>query len=159
MNWKTLNQLLVKWQFFFKTLSFENGLSYWALLGLEWKMFCHSLLICSHFCIGYCRLAAIIMVRCPYIYFQDSISSKENPKFYIMSNMIFIGESLHKLSIRSGVPLAKSLKKKKWTHPRFLHRRPKKAVEQDSDIHFDLTWAKKIRNGFLCQKQLFFIKK
>ena len=30
-------------------------------------------------------------------------------------------------------------KKKKWTHPRFLHRGPKKAVEQDSDVHFDLT--------------------
>ena len=29
--------------------------------------------------------------------------------------------------------------KKKWTHPRFLHRGPKKAVEQDSDVHFDLT--------------------
>ena len=29
--------------------------------------------------------------------------------------------------------------KKKWTHPRFLHREPKKAVEQDSDVHFDLT--------------------
>ena len=38
-------------------------------------------------------------------------------------------------------PACKKLKKKKkkWTHPRFLHRRPKKAVEQDSDIHFDLT--------------------
>ena len=27
----------------------------------------------------------------------------------------------------------------KWTHPRFLQRGPKKAVEQDSDVHFDLT--------------------
>ena len=35
-----------KWQFFFKTLLFANGLSYYALLGLEWKSFWHSLLIC-----------------------------------------------------------------------------------------------------------------
>ena len=33
----------------------------------------------------------------------------------------------------------KGYEKKKWTHPRFLHRGPKKAVEQDSDVHFDLT--------------------
>ena len=39
------------------------------------------------------------------------------------------------------IPTCKILKKKKkkWTHPRFLHRGPKKAVEQDSDVHFDLT--------------------
>jgi len=43
----------------------------------------------------------------------------------------FIGQDSH---------LQNSLKKKKkWTHPRFLHRGPKKAVEQDSDVHFDLT--------------------
>ena len=58
---------------FFKTLSFGNGLSYQALLGLEWKIFCHSLWICFHCFIGYESLAAIIMVRCPYIYFQDSM--------------------------------------------------------------------------------------
>ena len=58
---------------FFKTLSFGNGLSYQALLGLEWKIFCHSLWICFNCFIGYESLAAIIMVRCPYIYFQDSI--------------------------------------------------------------------------------------
>ena len=45
---------------------------------------------------------------------------------------------------RSGIRLEKIsilrvLKKKKWTPPRFLHRGPKKAVEHDSDIHFDLT--------------------
>ena len=40
------------------------------------------------------------------------------------------------------------LKKKRWTHHRFLHRGPKKAVEQEYDVHFDQTWAKKIRNGF-----------
>ena len=40
---------------------------------------------------------------------------------------------------RPGFPLAKFLNKKKWSHPRFLHRGPKKAVEQDSDVHFDLT--------------------
>ena len=44
------------------------------------------------------------------------------------------------IPIRSGFPVAKSLKKKKrWTPHRFLHRGPKKAVELDSDIHFDLT--------------------
>ena len=59
---------------FFKTLSFGNRLSYQALLGLEWKIFCHSLWICFHCFIRYESLAAIIMVRCPYIYFQDSIS-------------------------------------------------------------------------------------
>ena len=58
---------------FFKSLSFQNGLSYWALLGLEWKIFCHSLLICFHFFMGYWGLAAITLVRCPYIYFLDSI--------------------------------------------------------------------------------------
>ena len=45
---------------------------------------------------------------------------------------------------RSGIRLEKIsilrvLKKKTWTPPRFLHRGPKKAVEHDSDIHFDLT--------------------
>ena len=38
-----------KWQFFFKTLLFANGLSYYALLGLEWKIFCHILSICFQF--------------------------------------------------------------------------------------------------------------
>ena len=33
----------------------------------------------------------------------------------------------------------KGYEKKKWTHPRFLHRGPKKAVEQDSDVHFGLS--------------------
>ena len=43
-------------------------------------------------------------------------------------------------NLRSGFPVAKSLKKKKRLTPyRFLHRGPKKAVEYDSDIHFDLT--------------------
>ena len=47
-------------------------------------------------------------------------------------------------SDRSGIRLEKIsilrvLKKKTWTPPRFLHRGPKKAVEHDSDIHFDLT--------------------
>ena len=59
---------------FFKTLSFGNGLSYQALLGLEWKIFCHSLWICFHCFIEYESLAAEIMVRCPYIYLQDSTS-------------------------------------------------------------------------------------
>ena len=73
MNWKPLNLNLVKWQFFFKALSFENGLSYWALLGLEWKIFCHSLLICYHLYVGYWSLAVMNMSRCPYIYELDSI--------------------------------------------------------------------------------------
>ena len=34
---------------------------------------------------------------------------------------------------------SKGFEKKTWTPPRFLHRGPKKAVEHDSDIHFDLT--------------------
>ena len=57
------------------------------------------------------------------------------------------------------IPGCKKLKenKKKWTPHRFLHRGPKKAVEHDSDIHFDLTWAKKIRNGFLCKKLCFLL--
>ena len=42
----------------------------------------------------------------------------------------------------------KGFEKKRWTHHSFLHRGPKKAVEHNSDIHFDLTWAKKIRNVF-----------
>ena len=33
----------------------------------------------------------------------------------------------------------KGFEKKKWTPLRFLHRGPKKAVEHDSDVHFDLT--------------------
>ena len=72
-NWKPLNSILVKWQFFFKTLSFENILSFWALLGLKWKIFCHSLLIRFHFSSRYWSLAAIDMGRCPYIYELDSI--------------------------------------------------------------------------------------
>ena len=43
------------------------------------------------------------------------------------------GFQLEKISI------LRVLKKKTWTPPRFLHRGPKKAVEHDSDIHFDLT--------------------
>ena len=47
------------------------------------------------------------------------------------------------LEIRPGISMEKisilRVMKKKWTHPRFLHRGPKKAVEQDSDVHFDLT--------------------
>ena len=43
----------------------------------------------------------------------------------------------------------KGYEKKKWTHPRFLHRGPKKAVEQDSDVLFDLTWAKKKKKRVL----------
>ena len=37
------------------------------------------------------------------------------------------------------ISILKVLKKKRWTHHSFLHRGPKKAVEHDSDIHFDLT--------------------
>ena len=49
-------------------------------------------------------------------------------------------ENFEKKRKRPEVSLAKFFKKKKkWTHPRFLHRGPKKAVEQDSDVHFDLT--------------------
>ena len=49
--------------------------------------------------------------------------------------------SIHK---RSGfwlekISILRVLKKKRWTHHSFLHRGPKKAVEHDSDIHFDLT--------------------
>ena len=44
-----------------------------------------------------------------------------------------------KSASRSGFPVAKSENKQKWTPHRFLHRGPKKAVEHDSDIHFDLT--------------------
>ena len=72
LNQKPQNMILVKWQFLFKTLSNENGLSYWPPLGLEWRIFCHSLLIIFHFWIGCCSLAAIMMVRYPYIYFLDS---------------------------------------------------------------------------------------
>ena len=53
-------------------LSFENRLSYKALLGLEWKIFCYILWICFHFYIGYRSLIVIVMSRCPYIYEQDS---------------------------------------------------------------------------------------
>ena len=76
---------------FFKTLSFGNGLSYQALLGLEWKIFCHSLWICFHCFIGYESLAAIIMVRCPYIYFQDSMLNC-NGNNYVVSSVL---TSLH----------------------------------------------------------------
>ena len=52
----------------------------------------------------------------------------------------------------------KGYEKKKWTHPRFLHRGPKKAVEQDSDVHFDLTWAKKKKKKrVLVQKTAIFL--
>ena len=60
---------------FFKTLSFENRLSYSALLGLEWKIFWHSSLICFQAYIGYWSFVAENMGRCPYIYELDSISS------------------------------------------------------------------------------------
>ena len=76
-NWKPLNLILVKWQFFFKLLSFQNRLSYWTLLDLEWKIFCHSLLIRFHFHIGYWSLAAMNMSRCPYIYELDSNDAME----------------------------------------------------------------------------------
>ena len=33
----------------------------------------------------------------------------------------------------------KGFEKKTWTPLRFFHRGPNKAVEHDSDIHFDLT--------------------
>ena len=72
MNWKPLNSILVKRMFLFKSMSFNNGLSYWALLGLEWKIFCHNLLICFYFYIWYWCLAAMNMSRCPYICELDS---------------------------------------------------------------------------------------
>ena len=40
-----------------------------------------------------------------------------------------------------------------------MHRGPKKAVEQDSDVHFDLTWAKKKKKRVLVQKTAIFPKK
>ena len=55
------------------------------------------------------------------------------------------------------ISILRVLKKKTWTPPRFFHRGPKKGVEHNSDIHFDLTWAKKIRNGFLCKKLCFLL--
>ena len=68
------------------------------------------------------------------------------------------------MHFRPGIPLEKIsilrvMKKKTWTHHKFLHVGPKKHVEQESDTYFGLSWAKKKRNGFLCQKQLFFPKK
>ena len=66
-------------------------------------------------------------------------------------------------AIRPGISMEKisilRVMKKKWTHHKFLHVGPKKHVEQESDTYFGLSWAKKKRNGFLCQKQLFFLKK
>ena len=57
-----------------------------------------------------------------------------------MEDMIFEQVRSRNKNIRSGFPVAKSLKKKKrWTPHIFLHRGPKKAVEHDSDIHFVLT--------------------
>ena len=53
--------------------------------------------------------------------------------WYIVKSSSRPGISMEKISI------LRVMKKKKWTHPRFLHRGPKKAVEQDSDVHFDLT--------------------
>ena len=41
-------------------------------------------------------------------------------------------------------------KKNLGTKPSFLHKGPKKAVEQEYDTHFGKTLATKIRNGFLC---------
>ena len=76
-NWKPLNLILRKWQFFFKSLSFQNRLSYWTLLGLEWKIFCHSLVIRFYFYIGYWSLAAMNMSRCPYIYELDGRRIKQ----------------------------------------------------------------------------------
>ena len=52
-----------------------------------------------------------------------------------------VGTVLHtSKNITVRIPGCKKLKenKKKWTPHRFLHRGPKKAVEHDSDIHFDL---------------------
>ena len=73
VKWKSQDKILVKWQFFFKTLTFENGFNYKALLGLDWKIICFSLLICFCFFIGYWGLAAIDMGRCLYIYELDII--------------------------------------------------------------------------------------
>ena len=64
-------------EFFFKSLSFQNRLSYWTLLGLEWKIFCHSLVIRFYFYIGYWSLAAMNMSRCPYIYELDGRYNKQ----------------------------------------------------------------------------------
>ena len=49
-------------------------------------------------------------------------------------------------------PGLKKLKEKKnfGTKLSFLHKGPKKAVEQEYDTHFGQTLATKIRNGFLC---------
>ena len=46
---KTSKSDFGKMTVFFKTLSFGNGFSYQAVLGLEWKIFCHSLWICFHY--------------------------------------------------------------------------------------------------------------
>ena len=61
----------------------------------------------------------------------------------IISDINFFKDKV-KFIIRLGIQLEKIsilrvLKKKTWTPPRFLHRGPKKAVEHDSDIHFDPT--------------------
>ena len=56
------------------------------------------------------------------------------------------------------ISILRVMKKKKWTHPRFLHRGPKKAVEQDSDVHFDLTWAKKKETVFIAKNGYFSLK-
>ena len=79
-NWKPLNLILRKWQFFFKSLSFLNQSGYWTLLGLEWKIFCHSLVIRFYFYIGYWSLAAKNMSRCPYIYELDGKNEKKKIK-------------------------------------------------------------------------------
>ena len=94
----------------------------------------------------------------------DHISTREIVRsvFICCFNNHFFSLNWIERSILSGIRLEKIsilrvLKKKIWTPPRFLHRGPKKAVEHDSDIHFDLTWAKKIRNGFLCKKLSFLL--
>ena len=67
--------------------------------------------------------------------------------------MHFFKINVFKTTSTVRIPSCKKLKenKKKWTPHRFLHRGPKKAVEHDSDIHFDLTWAKK-KEMFFCAK-------
>ena len=42
------------------------------------------------------------------------------------------------------------ISKKKDTTPSFLHRGPKKGVEQEYDIHFGQILANKIRTHFFC---------
>ena len=103
---------------------------------------------------------------------NDFFSKMVKKWFYLKNDSFFVScanfnqKRVVSWALRSGLPFKKIsilrvMKKKKMdTSQFFMHRGPKKAVEHDSDIHFDLTWAKKKkRNGFLCQKQLFFLKK